>query len=97
MTPDSVIALREFVDSFGQIHRENKAEARVMLVSAFVTCFGIMSPDDRIRTTEAFLAIAKDINIELFEDGQDFISFLMDKSIENKEAIKRLEAEGGGG
>ena len=93
MMPESTLALREFVIGFCRVHHESNQQARVLLVSSFATCFGLMSPEDRVRTVEAILTIAKDINVEKFEDGQDFLAFLTEKAIDHKEEIKRLESD----
>lgn len=76
---DSQIIVREFVEDFSWLHRHDPRLAYTTLISAFVACFGILSPPDRIRTITALHYMIKDIYEERFEDGEDLVSFLKEK------------------
>lgn len=85
ISPDAVEALRDFVNVFEKNYRIDPQQGRISLVSVFATCFGKLTPEDRIKSLNAIFAIAEDINVVLFEDGQDFIAYLKEKSAERKD------------
>lgn len=74
--------VRNFVNNFSSIHKQDPREGYTMLISSFITCFGILSPGDRYKCISTLTILIKDVNDILFEDGQDFISFLKEKTIE---------------
>ena len=84
MMPEALFAVREFIKAFEKIYKSNPQQGRVSLISIFATCFGLLSPEDRVKSLDAILSIAKDINVVLFEDGQDFVTYLKEKSIEHQ-------------
>lgn len=89
MMPEALLAVREFIKLFENIYKSNPQQGRVSLVSVFATCFGLLTPEDRIKSLDAILSVAKDINIVLFEDSEDFVTYLKEKSIQHLEKSKR--------
>lgn len=82
---DSLIAIRNFMSAFEKIYKSNPQQGRIALISVFATCFGLMTPEDRVKSLKGVISIAKDINVVLFEDGQDFATYLKEKSTEHQE------------
>lgn len=81
MEPDFV---RDVTDWFGELHQVDSRNARICLVSAFITCYGMMGPEERFNTLEVIVDIARTIKSERFEDGVDFVDFLKQNQIEGK-------------
>ena len=88
---DSIIALRDFIDAFAEMHREDEHTATTFIASAYLTCFSMMSIKERDRLTAALMIASGEMSQERFEDGQDFIAFLTEKDEEHKQMLKHLE------
>lgn len=73
-----------FVQKFTEIHQFEPRQACIKLISAFVTCFSVMAPEERMKCISAFGLLLQDINLEVFEDGQDFASFMKEKAEEHR-------------
>lgn len=73
-------AVRNFITSLCNIHHKNILQARVMLISAFTAGYSMFCPQDRLLILQTLLLLAKEIGIEVFEDGQDLISLLTEKT-----------------
>lgn len=80
LNDSSCIALREYLETFCKIHQGSVSQARVMLVGTFTAAYGMFSPQDRLLILQALLMLVRDIGGEVFEDGQDFLSHMLEKT-----------------
>ena len=90
MMPEALNAVRDFISVFEKVYKVDPQQGRISLVSVFATCFGLLTPEDRLKSLDAILSVAKDINVVLFEDGQDFVTYLQEKSIEHQQELERF-------
>lgn len=84
MNPDPEFT-REFTERFIGIYKVSPRSARIRLVSAFMNCYGLCTPDERRNLLTMTLMMAAKIGEEKFEDGLDFISFLEDTKFSPEE------------
>ena len=80
MHDDSTHLIFNFVQGFTKIHKEDPRFSYLTLISAFISCYGILIPEERFMTINTLMTLVKDIGEEGFEDGQDFLSFLKEKN-----------------
>jgi hypothetical protein len=66
-------------EGFSQMHSQDSREAYCALVTLFLVCYSMLSPEDRCQCCLALFPLLEDINTEVFEDGPDFVSFLKEK------------------
>lgn len=92
MLEESKIIIRNAVDGFVFVHQRGTREAYSLLISIFITCFSILSREDRVKCLETLVLMINDVEMEVFEDGSDFISFLKEKAVEW--GYKEGEADG---
>lgn len=76
--------VHNFVQGFTKIHAVDTLIARTAAISAFIGSYSILTVEDRMVTLSALLSLIKDISTERFEDGTDFVSFLLEKLEERK-------------
>lgn len=91
MIPDRLDPVREFVAAFEEIYKEDSRAGAISLMTLFTTCFGMMAPEERMRCSLLLISMIKDINTEIFEDAEDFVTFLAERAEERKQ-----EYENGG-
>lgn len=93
MTPEQNDAVRTFTALFANTYHDDRRSARIMIIGLFAACHSIQSPEDRVKSFQAICTLVEDINCTLFEDGQDFLQYLGDKTVERINEMKRLQDE----
>lgn len=74
-----------FVAGFIQLHQKEPNDALICLVSTFIVCYAMLTPEERSRAMLCIGHMGTDINEERFEDGPDFLSFLADRILEQND------------
>lgn len=77
-----------FVHSFIKIFNEDDSVGITMLISSFISCYGMMDKQSRALTLIPLLELLNEISGETFEDGGDFVSFLRDKLKEKQGEVE---------
>lgn len=77
---------RAILSIFVALLKHDERQARVMLTSSVVTCLAMLTPEQRFSVVRALFDLLKDIGVESFEDGSDFVSFLAEKREERNNA-----------
>jgi hypothetical protein len=70
-------AIRTYIDAFCAAHKEEPRDGRIMMVTSFAVPYGLLGADERITVVEALLKLIDYIKEEKFEDGDDFIQFML--------------------
>lgn len=76
---------QNFVNAFAKYHAIDPAVSMTLLISSFVGCYSMLEPVDRIHTTTVLLEVLKEIGMERFEDGPDFVDFMKQMITDKKE------------
>jgi hypothetical protein len=78
MNEISSSVVREFANYFLLMYREDKREAKSILLGSFIICFSNLDIFDRGVIFQAVCLLVKNIGVETFEDKNDFLSFLQE-------------------
>ncbi len=76
LSPLAIETCRDFINGFMELHRLNPREARVSLISAFVSAYSILDDNDRSGAAVCLAKMVSKIGSERFEDHADFVAFI---------------------
>ena len=85
MPSESAKAIHDAIAVFCTIHKQDPREAYAMIISIFISGYSMLSNEHRVRCVFTLTKMIRDIDGEIFEDGQDFLSFLKQKILEEGE------------
>lgn len=78
--------IRDFVNGFQKIYREDKREGYTVVLSTFISCYSQLTIEHREKSLATLMLLIERVGSEIFEDGEDFLCCLKEKFYNEEEA-----------
>jgi hypothetical protein len=78
--------MRLGLDYFYEVYTKDPRLARIQLCSLFAGVYGVMGEVNRIKTIELIMEVRRQFHGKIFEDIQDFDSFISEQVQDSNQA-----------